>query len=264
MRRMRRPIWIVLVVVVGGIAATAFATFASGLDRLALWRVVETCVADFELTGAPFPCLEVSLSGGDERGDVVLRPPLLRDLIVAPTRRVVGVEDPYLQSPGAPPYFEAAWRARSFLEGPGGRTPERDEIALVANSALVRSQDQLHIHVGCLAPSFRRALAAAAPQAPIGEWARIGGVAPHAMLWGMRVKGPDLSGIHPFPLAARAFADKVGDRRNLTIAVAGVRVEGDDQFLILASYAQAPGPWLPLASSDLLDRSCASKSRASG
>ena len=102
-------------------AVTAFATLATGLDRLALWQVVRACVADYKLTGAPFPCLEVDLSAGEERGDVVLRPPLLHDTILAPTRKIVGIEDPFLQSPEAPNYFDAAWRARSFLKGPDGQ-----------------------------------------------------------------------------------------------------------------------------------------------
>jgi CDP-diacylglycerol pyrophosphatase len=93
-------------------------------------------VADFKLTGAPFPCLEVDLSRGEARGDVVLRPPLLNDLILAPTREIVGVEDPSLQLAGAPNYFNTAWRARSFLEARDRRAPERDEIAVAANSAL--------------------------------------------------------------------------------------------------------------------------------
>ena len=91
---------------------TAFAAFAAGLHREALWQVVRACVADFKLTTAPFPCLAVNLSGGEERGYVVLRPPLMHDLILSPTRRIVGIEDPFLQLPDAPAYFDAAWRAR--------------------------------------------------------------------------------------------------------------------------------------------------------
>src|ERR1700722_8464859 len=96
-------------IVAGMFAVTALATSAIGLDRLALWPVVQACVADFKLTGAPFPCLEVDLSNGDERGDVVLLPPVSNDLIVAPTRQVVGNEDPFLRTAGAPNYFNAAW-----------------------------------------------------------------------------------------------------------------------------------------------------------
>ena len=250
--------------VMAGVAAvTAFATTAIGLDRMALWQVVRACVADFKLTGAPLPCLEVDLSGGEERGHVVLRPPLLNDLIVAPTREIVGIEDPFLQLNGAPNYFNAAWRARSFLSGVDGRAPKRDEIAIVANSAVLRSQDQLHIHVGCLRPPARRVLAAAAPNVPIGKWVRIGAVVPHTMFWGMRITATDLSGIEPLRLAADAIAGKTIRRGDLTIAAAAVRVEGDDQFLILASYAEAMGARRPVSSSDLLDRNCPAGPRPS-
>ncbi len=243
-------------------ATTAFATFAIGLDRMALWQVVRACVADFKLTGSPFPCLAVDLSGGEERGSVVIRPPLLQDLILAPTRMIVGIEDPFLQSPGAPNYFDAAWRARSFLKGADGQAPDREAVALIANSAVARGQDQLHIHVGCLIPSARRALAGAAPAVPIGEWVRIGAVIPHQVFWATRIRV--LSDAEPFRLAAEAFADKVRDRGQLTVGVAGVRVEGDDEFLIFASYVGAPHAWGPVGADDLLDRDCPAGAHVGG
>ena len=169
---------------------------------------------------------------------------------------MVGIEDPYLQSPEAPNYFNAAWGARTFLRGADGRAPEREEVALVVNSAVVRGQDQLHIHVGCLLPSARRALATVAPKIPIGEWARIGAIIPHTMFWGMHIRGTDLSEVEPFRLAAQALADKAKDRGDMMIVVAGVRVESDDGFLILASYAGAPGSWWPVGAYDLLDPRC--------
>jgi CDP-diacylglycerol pyrophosphatase len=255
--------WI-LFVAAGLTAVTVFATLAMGRDRLALWQVVRACVADLKLTGSPFPCLEVDLSGGEDRGSVVLRPPLSDDMIVAPTRRVIGIEDPFLQSPGAPNYFDAAWRARSFLKGADGRAPERDAVALVVNPAVVRDQDQLHIHVGCLLPPARQAIAAAAPRVPIGEWAPIGAVVPHTMFWGTRIGGTDLSDVEPFRLAAEALADKAARRGDLTIAVAGVRVANDDDFLILASYAKAPVAWWPVGAENLLDPNCAADLRPPG
>ena len=153
-------------------------------------------------------------------------------------------------------YFDAAWGARSFLKGADGRAPERDAVALVVNSAVVRTQDQLHIHVGCLLPRVRRALAAAAPEVPIGEWAPIGTVVPHQMFWGTRIQGADLSDVEPFRLAAEALADKVKDRGIVMMMVAGVRVGGADEFLILASYAGAPGAWGPVGADSLLDSKC--------
>jgi CDP-diacylglycerol pyrophosphatase len=233
--------------------SAAFATFAIGLDRTALWQVVRACVADYKLTGRPFPCLEVDLSGGEELGSVVLRPPLLDDTILASTRRITGIEDPFLQSPEAPNYFDAAWRARTLLKDAGGQAPERDAIALFVNSAVVRTQDQLHIHVGCLLPYARRTLAAAAPKIPMGEWAQIGPVVPHTMFWGYRIRGTDLANVNPFRLAAEAVAGKTKDPGDLTVVVAGVRVESDDEFLMLASYAKAPHAWWPVGADNLLD-----------
>src|SRR5271167_4827533 len=132
-----KTVWIVSAAAILTVSA-AFATFAVGLDRMALWQVVRACVADFKLTGTPFPCLEVDLSGGEEGGSVVLHAPLLGDTVLVPTRRIVGVEDPFLQSPGAPNYFDAAWRARTFLKDADSHAPERDAIALFVNSAIVR------------------------------------------------------------------------------------------------------------------------------
>ena len=250
MTRGEKTAWIVAGVAVLTVSA-AFAAYAMELHRAVLWQVVRACVADYKLTGTPFPCLEVNLSGGEDLGTVVLRPPFLEDTVLAPTRRIKGVEDPFLQSPRAPNYFDAAWQARSFLKTADGRAPERDDIALFLNSAIVRTQDQLHIHVGCLLPYARRTLAAVAPKIPMGEWAQIGPVVPHTMFWGYRIA--DLAHVNPFRLAAEELGAKTSGPGDLTIVVVGVRVEDDDQFLILASYAKAPHAWWPVGADNLLD-----------
>jgi CDP-diacylglycerol pyrophosphatase len=260
--RRLRTVWLLLAVAVL-IVSAALTAFAVGLDRMALWQVVRACVADFKLTGMPFPCLEVDLSGGEERGAVVLRSPLWNQTILAPTRKITGVEDPFLQSREAPNYFDAAWRARTFLKGDDGHAPDRDAIALIVNSAVVRGQDQLHIHIGCLVPHARRTLAAAARKIPMGEWAQIGPVVPHTMFWGYRLGDKDVSTVDPFRLAAEALAGKTNGPGDLTIVVAGVRVESDDEFLILASYAKAPHAWWPVGSDDLLS-ACPAEPRRAG
>ena len=250
--RGKKTVWIVAGVVALTVSA-AFAAYAMELHRMALWQVVRACVADYRLTGTPFPCLEVDLAGGEERGSVVLRPPLSEDTVFAPTRRIEGVEDPFLQSADAPNYFDAAWRARTFLKTADGRAPERDAIALFVNSAVVRTQDQLHIHVGCLLPYARRTLAAAAPKIPMGEWTQIGPVVPHTMFWGYRIAGTDLANVNPFRLAADELGRKTNGPGDLTVVVVGARVQDDDQFLILASYAKAPHAWWPVGADNLLD-----------
>lgn len=244
---------------VGGAIACALAALAAwalGLERGALWQVVRACVADESLTGSPFPCLEVDLTGGEARGHVVLRQPFPLDTILAPTRKIIGVEDPFLYSGDAPNYFEAAWRARTFLAGPDGKPPERERVALAVNSAVARNQDQLHIHIGCLVPSARNALRTIVPRLRPGEWAQVGPVVPHSMFWGLRVSEPNLTGVQPFRLAADYLADKVRERTDIMIVVAGVRVSGNDEFLILATYAHAPHAWWVFGAEDLLDPGC--------
>ena len=229
-----------LPLVAGALMMSTFVAFAVGLNRQALRQVVRACVADFKLTTAPYPCLAVNLSGGEDRGYVVLRPPLMHDLILSSTRQIVGIEDPFLRLPDAPSYFDAAWRARSLLADTGGRPPNRNSVALVVNSAVERNQDQLHIHIGCLLPTVQRAIAATAPRIQIADWTQLTAVVPHIVFWGMRVRGSDLAEVDPFRLVAERFADKVRDMGNLTIMVAAVSVGGEDGFLILASYLGAP------------------------
>jgi CDP-diacylglycerol pyrophosphatase len=72
-------------------------------------------------------------------------------VIVVPTR-LSGIESPALQSDSVPNYWEAAWRARRFVEQGARRRFLRDQIGMAINSAASRSQDQLHIHVSCVAP----------------------------------------------------------------------------------------------------------------
>jgi CDP-diacylglycerol pyrophosphatase len=255
-----KTVRIFAVVVVFTVSA-AFAAYAMELHRLALWQVVRACVATYKLTGTPFPCLEVNLTGGEEGGSVVLRPPLSQDTILAPTRRIEGIEDPFLQSPEAPNYFDAAWRARRFLRDADGQAPERDEIALFVNSAVVRTQDQLHIHVGCLLPYARRTLAAAAPRVPMGEWAQIGPVVPHTMFWAYRISETELANVNPFQLAAEELGSQTRGLGDLTVVVTGARVDDDDEFLILASYVKAPHAWWPVGADNLLG-ACRSTRRA--
>ena len=242
------------------VALTAFATWAFALDRRALWSVVNACVADYKLTGAPFPCLKVNLAGGEDRGYVILYAPVVHDTILAPARKIVGVEDPFLQSSAAPNYFADAWEAWSNLNGERGQPPDR-RFALVVNSAVTRSQDQLHIHMGCLTPSARSALDAAAPRLAVGEWSPIGLLVPHQPFWALRTGSADLSRFNPFRLAAEGFAGKVRSLGLLTLAVVSARFASADEFVILASYAGAPHAWWPVGAGDFLLARCPSPPR---
>ncbi len=240
---------------------TAAGAAQAAHDRNRLWPVVRTCVSAYRLTGVAFPCLKVDLPGGDmDRGYAVLRPLRSDDLILSPTRQTAGVEDPFLQSPEAPNYFAAAWRARSFLKGPDGNPPLRDEVGLIVNSQKERSQDQLHTHIGCLRPDARRFFDQAAERLPLNEWTRVGPVVPGQVYFGERVKESDFERLNPFRIAAQGFAGAAEDPGRLMVMVVGARVNDEDDFLIVAFFEGAFGAMRHAGAEALLDRSCTAAS----
>jgi hypothetical protein len=87
---------------------------ASAANRGGLWAVVhDICVPAYQSIGVGFPCAEVSIADGLERGFAVLRAPSsATHVIVVPTTRISGIESPALLTENAPNYWEAAWGAR--------------------------------------------------------------------------------------------------------------------------------------------------------
>jgi CDP-diacylglycerol pyrophosphatase len=83
-----------------------------------LWFVVhDLCLPAYRSIGVAFPCAEVNIANGLDRGFVVLRAPSsAAHVIVVPTARIDGIESPALQSENAPNYWAAAWDARRFVE----------------------------------------------------------------------------------------------------------------------------------------------------
>jgi CDP-diacylglycerol pyrophosphatase len=241
-------------IVIGGFASTFLAV---ATERQALWQVVRACLANYSLTGVAFPCLEVNLAGGVEQGYVVLRAPFgARDTILTPTRRIVGIEDPWLQAPGAPNLFDAAWNARKLVKSLDGRPPGRQEAALAVNSELLRSQDQLHIHIGCLVPSARRKLEALGATLRIGEWTQVEGVLSRSEVWALRSGRANLADIEPFRLAAERFGATTLDQKSLAIAVAEVRLANRDEFFLLASRPDASENGGPAKAEGIVDPVC--------
>lgn len=232
------------------VALVSPASRANAPERQALWLAVHACVADYKLTGAAFPCLMVDLKGGERRGYVVLRAPLDPDTILTPTRKVSGIEDPWLRSRAAPNYFADAWRARSVVQGPDAAP---DDFALAVNSERTRSQDQFHIHLGCLAPAVKRWLPALAPRLPVGAWTRAGA------FWALRTGSEDPAEVRPLRLAAEAIGVRMNFARMMML-VSQVRIAGRAETLILVAYPDASGE---PSSESMLDPTCGDGSRAS-
>jgi CDP-diacylglycerol pyrophosphatase len=219
----------------------------------ALWHVVHTlCVTDKILTGLPAPCLAVDRRHGYA---VVPDPDSKTQVLLVPTRRIVGIESPALLAPGSPNYWAYAWNARTYVERRARRPMPRDTVALAINSALGRTQSQLHIHVDCVAPAVREALIA--QQAIItSAWTRfpVNLMGSHYRV--MRLDGEDLGSRDPFKLLADGDAAARATMGLRTLVVVGTTFGGTPGFVVLAGRGGVPDD-PEGAGEDLLDHSCA-------
>ena len=237
------------------VALVIFGWPASADERDLLWRVVQTCIANHALTGASFPCLDVETAGGRMAGYAVLRAPLEKThIIVTPTVRTIGIEAERLRAPDAPNYFHDAWIARRFVTDPLPRKPGRSDLAMAVNSRLGRSQDQLHIHVNCLKPDVRRALALR--KTGSAAWTRMI-VLPHAPpYWALDVQSEDLGEFNIFAMVAAGLKVMPDEMDDITIVVAGAEpVRGKPGFTILARQRQS-GTFDEAHGEALLDHAC--------
>ncbi len=211
-----------------GMAVVALSIVARAADPDALWKIVHgRCVPD-ATAGDPAPCAEVAADWA-----------VLKDIVGAtqylliPTARVTGIESPAVLTDGAPNYFAAAWAARHLVAERAGHELDRDAIALAVNPPGARSQDQLHIHVDCIRPDVRDALA----RLPIGPaWTAL----PQPVA-GQRYLARTLPGdaleANPFRLLAEGVPGAAAAMGDYTLVVAG----RPDGFVLLAGHVGADG-----------------------
>jgi CDP-diacylglycerol pyrophosphatase len=243
------------------ISAALFLVSTSHSSELrdALWPVVQACHVNHDITGAAFPCLAVNVSEGSDRGYVVLRSPTERqDFILAPTRKIVGIEDESLQGADTPNYFEDAWNARTIVAQETRGSLARDDVALAVNSKFNRTQDQLHIHIGCIPMPLKDVINHIAPTLSETTWTRLARPVGGLMFWARRVDQDTLAGVNPFQLASTILPD-FKDMQRATIFIAGSRsIGGNGGFVVFATFNDLSRPGFRLSSSDLLSRSCPS------
>ena len=154
----RRPWFLLASAVIVAIAGVT--TAHANADPNALWTIVhDQCVPDQQTSGNPAPCSRVDIGAGEQRGSAVLKDLVgATQFLLIPTERIPGIESPTLLQPGAPNFFAAAWEARSFVNARAGVDIPRDWMSLAINSAVARSQNQLHIQIDCVQADIREAV----------------------------------------------------------------------------------------------------------
>lgn len=226
----------------GRVAAAIVVLFTATPDAAyaahpnALWRVVhDVCVPLRRLTHLTTPCLAVDLAGHTA---VVPNPRSATEVLLVPTRRVSGVEDPALQTPGAPDYWTAAWGARGFVARRAGvgQLPSED-MGMAVNAIAGRSQDQLHIHIDCVRPEVKAALASVA-SVLTERWTHVkvqGGV------WRARRLVGDVPAPDPFRLLAQEVPGASAEMGAWTVVVAGLEAKNGAPGFALLARRTAPG-----------------------
>lgn len=201
---------ILLLAAIGGVAAA---------DRTLLWNVVQVCVANYQLTGAAFPCLEVDTNRGEARGFVTIRAPLEKThIIVSPTAKIEGIENPTLQSSNAPNFFKDAWQARHYVVEAAAGLAGDQNIGLAVNSLPGRTQDQLHIHVDCVRETYASELRQHDSAMNEKKWTRLQFPLRSQYYWGIKI-GPDLGNTNVFALAADLLRISPGRMEDMTLVL---------------------------------------------
>lgn len=120
-----------------------------------LWRTAKSC-GQAHRSGKPIP---PECHGTTDTYVVLRGGPSDHNFLLVPTRRVKGIECPYIWSASAPNYWLHAWEQAQ----PGGAGPVKYKagIGLGINSAQARQQDQLHIHMAGILSDVQGQLGAA-------------------------------------------------------------------------------------------------------
>jgi CDP-diacylglycerol pyrophosphatase len=223
----------------------------------ALWEIVhDYCEPAAEGAHVQQKCADVNLAGGYA---------VLKDIVgiaqylLIPTARVSGIESPELLAPNAPNYFRDAWNARGYVNRKLHRTLPRDEVSLAINSESGRSQDQLHIHIDCLAHDVAQTLREVGPM--IGtKWAPLPVRLRGHVYSAMRIDDADLAHTDPFKLVAPYAASRNQTMGEQTLLLTGTtRADGAPAFFLLNDHVQ-PGNWA--SSEELQDHTCSLADRS--
>lgn len=230
--------------------AGAFLVAAAGLallrpalaDRMALWNIVHgACVVHLEAGQGAAPCVDVDLDKGEDGGEALLKD--LRGVaqeLAIPTKRITGIEDPFLLTPEAPNYFIYAWKERSALETLLKKPAPREAVGVSVNSMFVRSQDQLHLHVDCMDRDV-----AATLKAHLGEidatFKPMTVALKGRTYLARRLSEAELAASSPFRLLADGVEGARAQMGAWTVILVGATLDDAPGFLLLADHVDALG-----------------------
>jgi CDP-diacylglycerol pyrophosphatase len=215
---------------------------------------VNKCVSNWEMAHDPTPCADVEISNGVQQGYVIRKSENgIAEYWISPTVKIAGIESQILLQTDKENYWNDAWAARRYVFKTLNKQLPRDAIGLAVNSCFARSQDQLHIHVDCVAPKVRDEI-----KKHLDEIGTVWSPLPFELAGhryrAMRVEGLDLNGVKPFLVLGTGLG-KEADMKAETLVAIGIQ----DGFVLLDDHAAAETGdrgW----GEELLDGSCSVRS----
>ena len=156
-------------------------------------------------------------------------------------------------APDAPKVFADGWKARAFVEARLGKQLPREAVALAINSKWARSQDQLHVHVDCVAESVSEALADYR-SALDDRWRAMTEPLRGRKYFARRVDSADLEDVQPFRLLADGLEGAKANMGAYSLAAVGATFDGKPGFILLADSFSLEGGG---HAEDIQDHDCA-------
>ncbi len=221
-----------LLLLCAGLAGAREAAAFDVADRTALWRVVnDLCRPMQQAFSLPLPCLKVDMAGGYA---VIRAPGDKTRILIVPTAKIEGIESPAVLRDAMTNLWSEGWSERNRVVASASRPLGWNDIGMAVNSRRGRSQDQLHIHVDCVDPRLKLALASRAGRLS-SKWSNL---EPGPWAGRYRVKEIDAAGVdrNIFKLVADEIPGAKSRMARQSIAVVGfIGPNGDRGFAVLAS-----------------------------
>jgi CDP-diacylglycerol pyrophosphatase len=219
-----------------------FVPSTASADSMALWRIVhDACLPHVEAGEGPKPCETIDLSDGVAEGVAILKDLVgVAQMLAIPTRRITGIEDPQMLAPDAPKVFADGWRAKTLVEARLGHPLPREAVALSINSKWARSQEQLHVHIDCVAQSVAATLASYS--ASLDEaWRAMPEPLHGRVYFARRLDSVDLDDAAPLQLLADGLEGAKANMGAYSLAVVGATFDGKPGFVLLADTFSLEG-----------------------
>lgn len=205
-------------------------------DPNALWSVVHTLCVPVSYLGGAFPCLKVDRSAGY----AVIRSPSssMPDILITPTSYIEGVESLTALHGTYPNLWKAGWMSRELLGEAVHRHLAWNDVVLAVNSKLTRSQDHLHLHLGCINRQVE-ALISAEARRDGADWRKIslGAYMPEVFI---KFLTADAIETDLFALIDREIPGRQNLADSQTIALAGVVGSSKPGFALMVTLRPEP------------------------